>query len=107
MENKPHFTALLTYLNEEESGKSTPYLNGTRAGFLFSYQNKIVFGNKNFTEQDLVYPNDIVKTEITLFTNLVTLNKIYVGLDFDFFEGDVLIGKGIITKLLDSDFVSE
>jgi len=107
MENKPHFTALLTYLNEEESGKSTPYPNGTRAGFVFSFQNKVVYGNKSFLEHDLAYPNDIVKTDITLYTNLKTLERIYVGLDFDFFQGDVLIGKGIITKLLDSDFVSE
>lgn len=107
MENDPHFTALLTYLSEKESGKSTPYPNGTRAGFIFSFQNKIIFGNKNFIELNLVYPSDIVNTNITLLTNLQTLEKLYVGLDFEFYEGDILIGKGIITKLLESNYSVE
>lgn len=107
MENKPHFVALLTYSNEIESGKSTPFSNGSRAGFLFDFQNKIVLGSKFFLELDLVYPNDIVKSEITLFTDLKTLNKIYIGLDFDFFEGDILIGRGIVVELLNMNFVTE
>lgn len=107
MESKPHFVALLTYLNEIESGKSSPFPNGSRAGFLFDFQNKIIFGAKNYLEHGLVFPNDIAKTEITLFTDLKTLNKIYIGLDFDFFEGDILIGRGIVVALLNLDFVTE
>lgn len=107
MENKPHFVALLTYSSEIKSGKSTPFSNGSRAGFLFDFQNKIVFGSKNFLEIDLVYPSDIVKSEITLYTDWKTLNKIYIGLDFDFYEGDILIGSGIVIDLLNTDFISE
>lgn len=100
MDYQPHFISLLTYHSELESGRSTPASSGFRASIKFSFEQDLFMGIQNFIDTDLVFPGDVVTAEITLLNSDYFSGKIYEGLDFEFFEGENLIGTGIITKLI-------
>lgn len=99
MTSKPHFQALLTFLASNESNRSTPVSSGFRPEIKFHFDQKLVRGKQNFVDIDLVFPGDVVNAEITLLSDEDFVSKLYSGLDFDFFDGSVLIGHGIVTKL--------
>jgi translation elongation factor EF-Tu-like GTPase len=97
---KPHFMALLNFISEKEGGRKTPTSSGYRAGIKFPFNDAYILGEHHFMDADLVFSGDKVTAEIILI-ELEKLNgKLYSGLDFDFYEGEILMGKGIITKML-------
>jgi hypothetical protein len=64
---------------------------------------EFILGEHNFIDVDLVFSGDTVTAEITLI-NFESFNgKLYTGLDFDFYEGEILMGKGVVTKILNKD----
>lgn len=100
MNTKPHFTALVTFASEEHSGKSTPVSSGYRAKIKFELEQFEYMGMQDFLEKELVFPGDVVTAEITLFYAGKSLDKLYQGQDFDFYENEDVIGRGVITKIL-------
>ena len=46
------------------------------------------------------YSGDRVTSEIVLLSTQNFTGKIYSGLDFDFYEGELLMGNGVITKII-------
>lgn len=99
MSKKPNFIALLTYLPSEEGKQTTPVSSGYRPSIKFPFDQGFFIGIQNFIDTDLVFPGDTANAEITL-TDSSLIEKIYAGLDFDFFDGEILIGHGTITKVL-------
>lgn len=97
---KPHFIALLTFAAAKKNVKATPVSSGYRAFLKFPYEKELITGRQNFIDSDLVFPGDVVSSEITLFGSASLEIKLYEGLDFEFFESENLIGEGTITKLL-------
>jgi len=101
MNPKMHFIALLTYLPSKKGKRTTPVSSGYRPSIKFPFDQGQFTGVQNFVDTDLVFPGDTVTAEITMLDKEYFEGKIYKGLDFDFFEGQNLIGHGIITKLLE------
>ncbi|HEX8269558.1 MAG TPA: hypothetical protein VF581_06670 [Flavobacterium sp.] len=103
MKAKPHFTALLTYVSSKEGGRQTPASSGYRPTIKFPFHQDMFSGIQNFVDTDLVFPGDTVTADITLPGAEPLMGKMYEGLDFDFFEGPVLIGSGVVTKVFRPD----
>lgn len=100
---KPHFIALLNFIPENEGGRKTPTSSGYRAAIKFSLNNEPILGEYHFMDADLVYSGDSINAEIILIDIEKLNEKIYTGLDFNFFEGEILMGKGVITKIMLND----
>lgn len=100
MKIKPNFTALLTYLPAKDGVKTTPVSSGYRSSIKFPFDLELYIGVQTFAGDDLVFPGDTVTTEIALLKSDYVTGKIYEGLDFDFFEGENLIGHGVVTKVI-------
>ena len=94
-----HFVALLTYVSEKDGGRKTPASSGYRPTIKFTYIDGEFSGVQHFIDTDLVFAGDTVSAEITLINTDNFKGKLYVGLDFEFFEGPILIGNGIITQI--------
>jgi len=103
MDQKPNFIALLTYLPSKKGKRSTPVSSGYRPAIKFPFDQGLFISIQNFIDADLVFPGDTVTAEITMLNKDYFEGKIYKGLDFDFFEGEDLIGHGIISKLVAED----
>lgn len=99
MKIKPNFTALLTYLPAKDGVKTTPVSSGYRPSIKFPFDLELYTGVQTFGDTDLVFPGDTVTAEIALLKSEYVTGKIYEGLDFDFFEGENLIGHGVVTKI--------
>ncbi len=99
MKSRFRFTAILTYLPEQEGGLSTPVSSGHRAAIKFASDSERVFGLQNFIDTDLVFPGDRVSAHISLPSSAEFNSRIYEGLDFEFYQGDILAGNGVITKI--------
>lgn len=104
MKIKPQFIALLQYIPEKDGGRKTPAMSGYRPTIKFPFYHGQFSGVQNFIGVENVFPGDTVKAEITLLSTEYFVGKLYEGLDFDFFEGGILIGHGVVTKVLDADF---
>lgn len=103
MNPKPNFIALLTYLPSTKGKQTTPVSSGYRPAIKFPFDQRLFTSIQNFIDTDLVFPGDTVTAEITMLNKDYFEGKIYKGLDFDFFEGEDLIGHGIISKLVAED----
>ncbi|MDF2553949.1 MAG: hypothetical protein K0R36_3358 [Chryseobacterium sp.] len=103
MKIKPQFTAILTYLPAKDGVKTTPVSSGYRPSIKFPFDLELYTGMQNFIGTDLVFPGDTVTAEIALLKSEYVTGKIYEGLDFDFFEGENLIGHGVVTKIINPE----
>lgn len=99
MNNAPHFIALLTFKTDKDGTQQTPASSGYRAGIQFSMTQSPIIGIFNFPDAELVFSGDTVTAEITL-ANLAFTESLYSGHDFDFFNGEILAGHGVITEVL-------
>lgn len=107
MKIKPQFTALLTYLPAKDGVKTTPVSSGYRPEIKFPFDLELYISMQNFIGTDLVFPGDTVIAEIALLKSDYVTGKIYEGLDFDFFEGENLIGHGVVTKIIDPSLTDD
>lgn len=103
MKSRPQFLALLTFLSPEDGNNATPVSSGYRPEIKFPFDQKLVRGKQNFMETELVFPGDVVQSEITILTEEDYAGKFYSGLDFEFYEGEILIGHGVIIRLIDEN----
>lgn len=104
---KPHFIALLNFISEIEGGRKTPISSGYRTGIKFSFNSELILGEHHFMDTDLVFSGDTVTAEITIIVLEKLNRKLYTGLDFDFYEGEILMGKGVVTKIFNDNILSE
>lgn len=99
MNEQTNIEAQLTYLTEKQCGKSTPYNDGFRVLLKFPFQSEMIYADNFFISSELIFPGDISKSKLKIIGQDDIFNKIYIGLDFDFYEAEILIGHGVITKL--------
>lgn len=107
MKIKPNFIALLTYLPSKDGVKTSPVSSGYRPSIKFPFDLELYIGMQNFIGTDLVFPGDTATAEIALLKSEYVTGKIYEGLDFDFFEGENLIGHGVVTKIINPDDIDD
>lgn len=100
MKTKPHFVANLKYLKSEEGGRLAPATSGYRPGIKFPFYAGFFSGIQTFIGKDTVISGENIEAEITLLDTNYFKGKLCEGMKFEFYEGSILIGNGIITKLL-------
>lgn len=99
MVQQPHFTALLTFISEQNGGRKTPAMSGYRPVIRFPFHNGEAQSIQNFIDAENAFPGDTLKAEIILLNFDELKHRIYEGLDFDFYESDTLTGTGLITTI--------
>ncbi|KFC22513.1 hypothetical protein IO89_05485 [Epilithonimonas lactis] len=99
MEKRPHFKATITYFATEDGGIITPVSSCFRAIIRFPYDNKELIANQTFLEFELVFPGDTINADVFLLEADETLEKIYIGLDFELLINSNTIASGVITAI--------
>lgn len=95
---KPYdaFEAKVYILSAKEGGRKHPFYSNYKPQFFFRTSN--VTGSITLPEEvSVVMPGD----SLIFIVNLVTLGPLNLGLRFVMREGNLTIGAGVITKLLD------
>ncbi len=105
MDKAVDFIAILKYNTTEEGGRETPAFTGYRPQIKFDFSEKQTSGEQKFIDKAIVYPGDSVSAEIRLLSSEFFQNKLCEGMNFDFREGNRIIGNGTITKMLNENLV--
>jgi len=98
MNQKPHFKALLTFLSAREGKQTTPISSGHRVRIQLPLEREQILASLNFIEEELVFPGDSLNAYVTLIASSDVSEKIYKGLDFDFYENENVIGQGTVIQ---------
>ena len=99
MNNQQDFIAKVTYLTTEQGGRVTPAFSGYRPQIKFAFDVMQTSGQQIFIDTDKVYPGETVKATIKLLSPHFFEHKLYTDLNFEFREGNQLIGTGIIVEI--------
>lgn len=94
------FIAELHYRKAEEGGRQTPAKSGYRPQVKFPFDKMQTSGQQKFIGKDIAYPGDIVKAEIAITSTEHLKRRLNVGLQFEFREGDRIIGTGRILEII-------
>ncbi|HLO60325.1 MAG TPA: hypothetical protein VK179_16360 [Bacteroidales bacterium] len=94
------FIAILTYKSTEQGGRKTPAHSGYRPQVKFNFEEMQTSGQQTFIGKDIVYPGDTVEARIKILSVDHFTNSLTEGMDFEFKEGDKIIGTGIIKEIL-------
>ena len=99
----PHIQASVYYLNPKEGGRSTPVANGYRGQFYFKGYDWDA--SQELIGKALCNPGESVDVLIQFASahNILTLSQ---GLKFMIREGNAVVGRGIITNLIDPDLIN-
>jgi hypothetical protein len=100
MKNDSDFIAVLQYRTMEEGGRKTPVKSGYRPDLRFPFSEKQTSGLQTFIGKEFVMPGEQVEAEIKIIGDEHFAERLYEGLEFDFREGDRIIGTGKITRIL-------
>jgi len=100
MNKNADFIAVLKYRTTEEGGRKTPAYSGYRPQVKFSFQKIQTSGQQTFINKKIVYPGEIVEAEIKIISVEIFKNCLEEGMNFEFREGDRIIGTGQIIKIL-------
>lgn len=98
LSRRPDFKALLTFLRADEGGRRSPTSSGYSAYIDVEGKKRIAAVQTFEDDEQLVYPGDTTTAFLTLLTEAPP-RLFYVGLSFRFFEGEKLVGSGVITEL--------
>lgn len=93
------FIAELYYRTTKEGGRKTPAFSGYRPQIKFAFSEMQTSGQQRFINKDKTYPGDTVIAEITIVSPHLFVNKLSIGLDFEFREGARVIGTGRILEI--------
>ncbi|MES2829474.1 MAG: hypothetical protein V4687_15040 [Bacteroidota bacterium] len=96
----PDFIAILTYLTTEEGGRKTPALTGYRPTIKFPFEVIQTSGKQVFLGTAAAFPGDTIESEITIISKKHFVSRLSEGMNFQFKEGDKLIGTGVIKQIL-------
>lgn len=105
MVKKPDFIAELYYRNSDDGGRKTPAFSGYRPHVKFPFSEMLTSGQQIFIDKSIVYPGETIIAEISIISTEPFLNKLNIGLDFEFREGSRIIGTGKILKVLNQDLL--
>jgi len=99
--NKPvDFIAILKYRSTEDGGRKTPATSGYRPGIRFPFGDMQTSGQQTFINTDKARPGETVEAEIKIVSVDYCENRLEEGMNFEFLEGNTVIGTGAIIKIL-------
>lgn len=98
--SKCDFIARLTYHTKEQSGRNTPAQSGYKPQIKFESIEMMTSGKQSFINRKLVYPGDSIDAEIKLLTPKFYINSLNEGSKFEFREGSIVIGTGVIKHII-------
>jgi hypothetical protein len=96
------FVADLKYLTAQAGGRNTPAFSGYRPQVKFGFTEMQTSGQQTFLNKETVYPGDTVEAAIRILSVEHFANSLTEGMAFEFREGSRIIGRGIITNILNS-----
>ncbi|WP_144802544.1 elongation factor Tu [Maribacter sp. MAR_2009_72] len=100
MKKKIDFIAELTYLTKEQGGRNSPVVSGYRPQVKFGFEKRQTSGHQNFIGTEKVYPGETALAEITVISPEFFENRLEIGMEFDFREGHIVVGKGIVKEII-------
>lgn len=98
----PEIRATIYYLTENEGGRKTSVSNGYRGQFY--YDGRDWDACQTFIEQNSCLLGETVDCYLTMASPQYHLGKFYVGKEFEIREGAKIVGKGVITEILNKEF---
>jgi hypothetical protein len=96
----PDFIAILKYKTAEEGGRKTAANSGYRPDIKFPFDKMLTCGFQTFIDQEKVLPGESVKAEIKINATEYFKGQLFEDLEFDFREGQNIIGTGKILKIV-------
>jgi translation elongation factor EF-Tu-like GTPase len=100
MARNRHIEARIYFLKPDEGGRHAPVFDGYRGQFFFDGID--VDATQEYPEVKEVKPGDEVIVYLAFIRPEVHLSKMYVGKTFLVREGARTVGRGVVTKVLDS-----
>ena len=97
------FIAVLTYKTALQGGRKTPTYSGYRSQVKFDFEEMQTSGQQTFIDKEIVYPGETVEARIKIISVDYFTNCLTEGIDFEFREGDKIIGTGKIKKILNDN----
>ncbi|HSZ34975.1 MAG TPA: hypothetical protein VK772_16780 [Puia sp.] len=102
MVNGDDFIAVLKYKTTEEGGRKSPAYSGYRPQVKFHFTEMHTSGRQTFIDREIVYPGETVRAYIKITSPHLFERLLSEGLEYEFREGDTIIGTGIIITILNS-----
>lgn len=93
-----HIEAHIRFLRTEEGGRRNPTTTGYRSQFC--YANETWDVQHAYPDVAGVAPGDTVRTLLCFDHPACHRGRVYVGMPFDIRNGENLVGRGVITKIL-------
>ncbi len=103
MKIEPDFIANLKYRTAEEGGRKTAAISGYRPDIKFPFDEMLTCGFQTFIGQEKVLPGESVKAEIKIIAAEYFKGQLYENLEFDFREGQNIIGTGKISEIINQN----
>ena len=100
MKSKIDFIAELTYFTKEQGGRSSPVVSGYRPQVKFDFEKRQTSGHQKFIGTKMVYPGETELAQITFISPEFFENKLEPGMEFDFREGHIVVGIGIVREII-------
>ena len=94
------FIATLTYRTAEQGGRKTPANSGYRPHLKFDFDEMQTSGQQLFIDRTLAFPGDTIEAEMKILAVDYFTNKLTEGMEFEFKEGDIIIGTGKIKHII-------
>ncbi|MBD8389024.1 hypothetical protein [Dysgonomonas sp. BGC7] len=101
----PEIRASIYYLTEREGGRKTPVSSGYRGQFYYDDTNWDAC--QTFIGQDVCLLGKTVDCYLTTASPQFHLKQLHIGKVFEIREGARVVGKGIITEVLNPKFLIE
>lgn len=101
-QRKPSFTALVTFLDSASGGRRSPVSSGYSAQVEADGIRRVAAMQQYGDDEELVYPGDSVTAQFTLLSD-VSPGLFYEGLSFRFYEGEKMVGTGVVTAILKNE----
>ena len=98
----PELEAEIYYLTTEEGGRKTPLHSGYRGQFF--YDSNDWDAPQEFIDKEICNLGETVKVYLKTTRPNFHIGKFFIGKEFEIREGAKTVGKGIITKIMRSDF---
>lgn len=99
---EPELQAEIYYLTQQEGGRKTAISNGYRGQFYYDGQNWNA--PQEFINKEICHPGDTIQVYLQTVSPKNHIRKFLIGQAFEIREGDTIVGKGKITKILKIDF---
>ena len=98
--NTVDFVAELKYRTTEQGGRKTSAHSGYRPQVKFDFTEMQTSGQQTFLDKEFVSPGDTVNAKIRILSVDYFANKLTEGMQFEFREGDKIIGAGLIKQII-------